>query len=304
MPYTLERSYGALLLLLLIAAAWLATVAHGQVVQPVPTQGSNRTAAGPQAAARVRGYLEPAERPDSLQLVPPPPRKGSAEYEADLAMHRAMRTLRDTPRWQLAIADANVQFPHAASTFACALGMPVTEAETPNLYSVLQRAMIDAGQATGRAKDEYRRPRPFDLFDTRICVPGEAAALRKSPAYPSGHASAGWAWALILTEIAPDRATPILRRGYEFGLSRVVCGVHWLSDIDAGRTVGAATVARLHAKPEFVAQLALAREEVARARASGRPPGPDCVAESRALAANDRSMTGAAKSASRTSPAR
>jgi acid phosphatase (class A) len=196
-----------------------------------------------------------------------------------------MRSLRDTPRWRLAIADANVKFPHAASTFACALGVPVTQADTPNLYDLLQRAMIDAGQSTARAKDEFRRSRPFADFDSRMCVPEDAAALRKSPAYPSGHASAGWAWALILAEVAPDRSAPIFRRGYEFGLSRVVCAVHWMTDVEAGRTIGAATVARLHAEPDFVAQLALAREEVARLRAAGGAPGQDCDAEARALEA-------------------
>jgi acid phosphatase (class A) len=241
--------------------------------------------AAPAANGRAPGFLEPHERPDSALLVPPPPREGSAAYAADLEMHRALQPLRDTPRWRMAIADANVQFPHAAATFACALGVPVTADATPNLYGLLQRAMVDAGQATSRAKERFRRPRPFVVLDAPMCVPEDAAALRKSPAYPSGHAAAGWAWALILAEIEPDRAGPILRRGYEFGLSRVVCGVHWLSDVETGRTVGAATVARLHADREFLAQLALARDEIARVRATAPPSGPACDAESRALEA-------------------
>ncbi|HET7204896.1 MAG TPA: phosphatase PAP2 family protein [Steroidobacteraceae bacterium] len=281
----LERSHVAAPLLIAAVCLSASVARGGEATEQVRAQEPDRAATSTYAAARMRGFLEPGERPDSLQLVPAPPRKGSPGYEADVAAYRAMRSLRDTARWRLAIADANVQFPHAAATFACSLGTPVTQAETPNLYSLLQRAMIDAGQSTTRAKDEYRRSRPFAIFDARMCVPEDAAALRKSGAYPSGHASAGWAWALILAEIAPDRAMPILRRGYEFGLSRVVCGVHWLSDIEAGRTVGAATVARLHAEPEFVAQLAFAREEVARLRAAGSEPGPDCVAEARALEA-------------------
>jgi acid phosphatase (class A) len=31
---------------------------------------------------------------------------------------------------------------------------------------------------------------------------------------------------LILAELAPERATPILNRGRAYGESRVVCGVH------------------------------------------------------------------------------
>ena len=236
--------------------------------------------------SKVTGYLEADERPDSLLIVPPPPRAGTAAQKADVEVHRAMRALRDTPRWNLARTDASVQFPQAASTFSCALGVTISKVETPHLYELLQRSLIDAGQSTARAKDAYSRARPSTVYDEPICVAGDAAALRRSGSYPSGHAAAGWAWALILAELAPERSGPILRRGYEFGLSRAVCGVHWLSDIDAGRTVGAAAVARLHADAEFRTELELARAEVARALAAPRvDPAASCQAESAALAA-------------------
>lgn len=239
-----------------------------------------------QGQSKVTGYLDVEERPDSLLIVPPPPREGTAAHDADVEAHRAMRTLRDTPRWRLASTDANVKFPEAASTFSCAVGVTISRANTPHVYELLQRSLIDAGQSTARAKDAYARARPSSVYDEPICVPGDAAALRKSGSYPSGHAAAGWAWALILAELAPERSGPILRRGYEFGLSRAVCGVHWISDVDTGRTVGAAAVARLHADPEFRAQLELARAEIARVR---RPPPAEqpvsCQVESAALAA-------------------
>jgi len=229
------------------------------------------------------GYLDPAERPDSVLLVPPPPAAGSAALAADLEVYRSSARLRDTPRWRLAAADANVGFPHAAGIFSCALGLPINGSTMPSLYRVLQRSLIDAGQSTLAAKDKYQRERPFTLFDDPICVPDDVAVLRKNGGYPSGHASAGWAWALILTEVAPDRAGPLLRRGLEFGQSRVVCGVHWQSDIDTARLVGAAVYARLHADPEFRADMAAARDEYARARAAGTSAAPACAEEHAAL---------------------
>ena len=59
--------------------------------------------------------------------------------------------------------------------------------------------------------------------------------------------------------------------------------MHWMSDIEAGRVIGAATVARLHADPVFVAQMAQAKREIEAARAQAKPP-QGCEDEARALA--------------------
>ncbi|MFT4021066.1 MAG: phosphatase PAP2 family protein, partial [Acinetobacter sp.] len=72
----------------------------------------------------------------------------------------------------------------------------------------------------------------------------------------------GWSTALILAEIRPDRQNEILKRGYEYGQSRVICGVHWQSDVDAGRITGSAIVARLHADAGFMKQLDQAKREI------------------------------------------
>jgi acid phosphatase (class A) len=250
---------------------------------PARSDDSGKLATSDEAARRKPGFLDRAQRPDSVALVPPPPAAGSAAEAADVAVHRSQAALRDTPRWRLAAADADVSFPHAADVFSCALGMPITERDTPNLYDLLQRVMVDAGQSTSAAKIRYRRPRPYVVYDDPICVPGHTNILRDNAAYPSGHAAAGWAWALVLAELAPDRLTDVLRRGYEFGQSRVVCGVHWQSDVEAGRTVAAAVVARLHAEPEFTAQMARARAEIARQREARAKPAMDCAAEAATL---------------------
>jgi acid phosphatase (class A) len=124
------------------------------------------------------------------------------------------------------------------------------------------------------------------MHHERSCTPADESGLAKNGSYPSGHSTIGWGWALILTELVPDNADAILARGRDFGESRVVCNVHWQSDVEAGRLIAAATVARLHADPGFEADVAAAKDEVSAVRASGaKPDAAACAAESAALRA-------------------
>ena len=188
--------------------------------------------------------------------------------------------MRDSPRWQLAQQDADLTFPNAARTFSCALGISISEEQTPHLNMLIRRVRADASRANDKVKSLYQRRRPYLTFGDTSCTPKEK---HKDDSYPSGHTSIGWAWALVLAELAPERANAILARGLAFGESRIICGVHWKSDIDGGRVVGAATVSRLHTNPTFTAQISLARGEIAAARAAGSKPAADCAAEAQPL---------------------
>ena len=247
-------------------------------------EGQSKPAAVPEIHPGIlAGYLDPETLPDSLALIPPPPAEGSAALALDEEVSRRSLALRGTPRWDLAAKDAELMFPEAAGTFSCALGIPITESNTSHIYMLLRRTLADAGLSTYTAKNHYQRQRPFMVNNAPICTPDEEELLRKDGSYPSGHTAIGWAWALILTEIAPDRADAILARGRAFGESRVVCNVHWHSDVIQGRFMGAAAVARLHADPAFRAELEAAKNEVAAARTKGLVPSHDCTAETNAL---------------------
>lgn len=267
----------------LALSAALATVVMLTACQTPPPTSPEEVGEFRAGSGYLRGYLDRKQLPDSLALLPRPPADGSPEAAADLAVYRATRALRDTPRWALATADDNLKFPKAADTFSCALGVPISQQATPHLNMMLRRSLLDAGLSTYGAKDSYQRQRPFAALKEGTCAPASEAALAKDGSYPSGHAAVGWAWALLLAELAPDRADAVLQRGHAFGQSRVICGVHWQSDVDNGRVMGAAAIARLHADPVFNAQAALARGEIEAARAKGAASPLNCAAEAQAL---------------------
>jgi len=238
----------------------------------------------PKADPAPHGYLAPEEVPDSLALSPPPPEPGSIWARLDEAVADHALGLQGSARFAQAQADAEMGFPASAGHFACALGVAVDAQHTPVLYRLLERSRFDVSATTRAAKRHYQRPRPFMLNGQPTCSPEHEALLRGNGSYPSGHTTAGWVWALILGEIAPERSTELFQRARNYGHSRLVCNVHWYSDVLQGQALAAAMVAKLHGNAEFVADIASAREEFNVAKARALPVPRDCVAEAAVLA--------------------
>ena len=229
------------------------------------------------------GYLEKSDLPDSLVLLGPPPEKDSAALARDEEARKATIPLRGTARWNLAYTDADLAFPQAADNFSCAMGIKIDEKQTPRLYTMMRKVLSDLGLSTYGVKNKYNRVRPFVLHNEATCRADQEAILRTDGSYPSGHTAAGWGWALIFAQINPERSNQLFQRGIAFGQSRVICNAHWQSDVDAGRIMGAATVARLQTNPAFLADLEAAKAEVEAAKARHAAPTTDCAAEATAL---------------------
>lgn len=210
-------------------------------------------------------FLEEGDVANSLELLPPPPSAESIQFMYDKARYDWGKQMRKTERGEQAFNDANVEGDGVPRAFSEAFGMAITEDGTPEIYRLVVGMREDAGDlATRAAKNYYNRVRPFAFFDEMTCNPAQQEELSTNGSYPSGHTSIGWATALVLAEINPDRINEILDRGFEMGESRVICGYHFQSDVDAARIVAAGVVARLHADPGFQAQLEKAKKEFAR----------------------------------------
>ncbi|WP_448579029.1 acid phosphatase [Thermaurantiacus sp.] len=239
-------------------------------VAPPPTSVA---AIGELRPGILNGYLGPSRLPDSAALMPPPPAAASAAQAADEAGIDA--ALQASPaRFEQARQDALLGFPDVTKSFTAILGVTLDERATPHSAMLFRRALTDAGLSTYAAKQRHQRTRPFVARSLSTCTPEDEAFLRTDGSYPSGHAAIGWMLALLSVELAPDRQDALLQRGFDFGESRIVCRVHWPSDVAAGRVMASATFARLQADPVFRAQRDLARAEIARARAQVAAAGP------------------------------
>jgi len=223
---------------------------------------ASQDASMPSPAPAQKGYLPPGAI-DTLKVLPPAPKPGEARYETDRKIFLATRALKDSPRWSLAQNDDDSA--RIVADFGCAMGFTPDPDKLPKLTALLMKVRYDVGTATNRPKDFYGRQRPYLIDEGPICI-AKTEGLAKSPDYPSGHTTWGWTVGLILAEADAPHATDILVRARAFGESRVVCGVHNASAIEAGRTNASALVAALHGSDAFRADLDGVRAEIAAAR--------------------------------------
>lgn len=210
----------------------------------------------------LHGYLSEEEIPNSLALLSPPPEIASHAYEMDLEHAKRAVESKNNIRFLKAASDADLSFPIAARSFEAVLEIEINEQKTPKLYTLMRRAMTDAGLSTYAAKNHYNRVRPFVVNNEKTCTPDQEEVLKKVGSFPSGHAAVGYAWSLILIEIFPHNKEAILKRGHDFGESRVICNAHWHSDVEMGRIMGKATVDNLFANPAFLADLEGVKKEL------------------------------------------
>lgn len=263
----------SLLGLLVACAASAAPTAAPAAARKAPAQAEAHA-----SVAAVKPFLSAASEPQVTSVLPPAPVAGTPRYEADRAVFRATRWLEGSTRWALAVHDVDTSVAATLGDFSCAMGRSLDPARAPHLAALLERLKRDAGQISGPAKKANHRQRPFQIDSGAVCQP--VKELAHSFDYPSGHATWGWTTGLVLAELAPDRATDILLRARGFAESRVICGAHNLTAIQAGATTAASLVAALHASPEFVKALAQARTELDTLRTTApRPDAQRCADE-------------------------
>ena len=209
------------------------------------------------AQMRADAYYHTDEMPNAVNYLPPPPDSINAAFAYDMSQYFWGKSIRDTERGAMAIADADCGVDHLCEIFSEPFGLELSEENTPAIYLMLKNAISTANKGTSRCKSYYKRTRPFQLYNEPVAS-GESLG---HTSYPSGHTLRGWVMALLLVEINGDNQDAVLQRGYEFGQSRVIVGAHWQSDVNAGRVVGGACYARLHNSPEFMQQMADAQAE-------------------------------------------
>ena len=220
-----------------------------------------------QAQSKPEPYFSFRELPNMLKWAPAPPDTMGAAFTYDIMQYMWGKQMRQNKeRADIAIRDAVYSLECIAQEFSEPFGLTISEENTPEIWKLLRDAKATCEAISGFPKYYYKRKRPFVRFQEPTATPQFEPELRRNFSYPSGHTILGWASALLLTEINPERADTILARGMMYGESRVIVGAHWQSDVDAGRLAAAAAYARLHTSDRFLEQMRRARQEFQKKR--------------------------------------
>ena len=212
----------------------------------------------------VQPYFELNELPELYEIMPVPPAFDSPEFANDIVRYCWGKQQRmDPERVALAIADAEWDdHIKVFGQYAEAFGLTITPEDTPEIWKLLETSLATTNPMRKYCKAQYGRQRPFERFDDAM-PSHEEDDLRGEGSYPSGHSLRGWGIALLLAQIAPERANEIFRRGWDYCNSRVIVGAHWQSDVDASRAAASIGFCALQGSPAFRAQMEKAQEEYA-----------------------------------------
>ncbi len=211
-------------------------------------------AVSPVSEARDTFYIAPSQV-CLIQVLGPPPAASSQRQKEDLAAVLDAQRTRGEREAKSAAADSDM------SLFAFVgdmMGPDFKRENLPVTVPFFERVFVDQMEAAWGVKEHFSRPRPFAI-DPRV-----KPVVRKprSASYPSGHALAGYVYATILSIMVPEKAYELYERAAVYGRQRVVGGVHFPTDIEAGRVSAAVIAHTLLQQPLFVRDLERAKTEV------------------------------------------
>jgi hypothetical protein len=203
------------------------------------------------------GLLQPGEY-DPSHFLPPPPAQGSAMTQKELAELRAIAASSSAEEKAAAAKDAKDETP---DIFNSVIGFDI--ATMPETNKLLTMVAEEEDSDSRVAKAYFHRLRPYSADPSlKTCEPVKPGKAAKLNSYPSGHATLAFSMGVVLADLLPAKSQAILARSGQYAERRLVCGVHYRSDIVAGQQFGTILALRLMENPAFRAQMEKAQSEL------------------------------------------
>ncbi len=196
------------------------------------------------------------------RLLPPPPERGSVQDGLDLAAVEKIYHERTAERGQKAAWDDQHE---DISLFSDTLGADFRLTANPKTAALIALVQHEQSVAATLAKRRFKRMRPWGE-DPEIHPCDYKPNANPYTSYPSGHATVGYALATLLGTLLPDRAEQLQARAADYAYSRMVCGDHFPSDLEASHALGIIVTMKVLQTPTGRDMLRDALAEIASAK--------------------------------------
>jgi acid phosphatase (class A) len=207
------------------------------------------------AQEKAKPFTDSAEV-NLATILPPPPANDSIQTKQEIGQMLTVQVTRTPEMEARAKADAE----ETIWRFADVIDNPkFTKENLPKFSAFFDRVIETEPAVTDAAKNTWKRPRPHILYPDLI---KPVVPLSKSGSYPSGHTTVGTLMAIVLADMLPEKRAAIMARGWEFGWNRVIGGIHYPSDIEAGRLSAVAIAQAIRQHDDYKAEFADAKAEL------------------------------------------
>ena len=130
-------------------------------------------------------------------------------------------------------------------------------------YDIIAKVILDANNSAKKAKQKFHRVRPYYFYSKPSCTGDDSQSEKRELSYPSGHAVRGMTVARVLAKILPNEyRQQLFARGIVYGDSRVICGAHWQSDVDASRVLSGFVITKLQKNGTYKHDIAHAKSKI------------------------------------------
>ncbi len=241
------------LVLALAAVPVLALPAYAQMASEKAPQKTQTEAEAPALLA-----------PDALRpewLMPAPPAIDSVQGQAELA--EVKRISSEASPEVRAAADKDGATENVTVFADTVPGLDI--AKLPATKKLFDEIGNEEEQRTKLFKTYFARKRPYQVDPSINICASEGKGTTKPNSYPSGHTTLGFSMGVVLANLIPEKNQAILARAKLYAEHRLVCGVHYRSDIVGGQALGTALALKLMEVPSFEADYAAAHAELVQA---------------------------------------